>query len=127
MSKLSDDEKLLCTPVIDYLFELGYTMKKRKKNSFIIEFNYTKVFQDAVNHRCKAWVERGQQWQPMESACCAMCKGKPRFYHYTREDGTSFDGCGGYTKLVPGVTSKDVPEILRLIKEQDEYFNEMFA
>jgi len=144
--------------VINYLLELDYKAKRRKKSTFTIEFEkygrvivkleygkqyitdqaphlsfwlrfsasdqYTKIFQDAVNHRPKAWIERGKEWQP--GGCgCGLCKGKPRFYHYTREDGTSFDGCGGYTKRVPGVTSGDVPEILRMIKEQDAHFAEM--
>ena len=158
MLKLNDDEKLLCTSVIDYLLELGYTAKKRKKSVFTIEFekygriiakmehgvqyktdpapylrfslrfsacdHYSKVFQDAVNRRPRAWIERGQYWQPRE-CYCGVCKGKPRFYHYTRDDGTTFDDCGGYTKQVPGVTSGDVPEILRMIKEQDAHFHEM--
>ena len=87
---------------------------------------YSKVFQDAVNHRPKAWVERGREWEPKDCSC-GLCKGKPRFYHYIREDGTSFDDCGGYTKRIPGITSGDVPEILRMIKEQDEHFHEMSA
>lgn len=49
------------------------------------------------------------------------------FYRYTREDGTSFDSCGGYTKHIPGITSGDVPEILKMIKEQDKYFEEMLG
>ena len=160
ISKLNADEKLLCEQVINYLLELGYTVKRRKEATFTIEFEkygrvivklkhgkqyitdpaphltfwlrfsasdqYTKVFQDAVNHRSKAWIERGQEWQP-RNCCCGLCKGKPRFYHYTREDGTTFDDCGGYTKRIPGVTSGDVPEILRMIKEQDEHFEEMLA
>ena len=160
LSKLTDDEKLLCEPVIEYLLELGYTVKRRKKSTFTIEFEkyghviiklehgkkyitdpaailhfwmrfsacdeYTQVFQDAVNRRAEAWIKRGQQWQPI-SKCCGGCRGKQRFYHYINEDGARFDGCGGYTKWVPGVTSKDVPEILRMIKEQDAHFTEMFA
>ena len=38
ISKLNDDEKLLCEPVINYLLELGYKAKRRKKSTFIIEF-----------------------------------------------------------------------------------------
>jgi len=160
ISKLDEDEKLLCEPIINYLLELGYKVKRRKKSTFIIEFekygrvivklehgkanmremathlmfwmrfsasnNYTKVFQDAVNRRSDAWVKRNQHWQPI-TKCCNMCNGKPRYYHHTTEDGTKFDFCGGFTKYVPGVTSKDVPEILRMIKEQDDHFVEMFA
>lgn len=147
--------------MINYLLELGYRVKKRKKATFSIEFKkygrmivklehgkqyitdsmpyfsfwlrfsasdeYSKVFQDAVNNRSKAWIKRDQYWQPKDDDCCELCKGKPRFYRYTREDGTSFEGCGGYTKRVHGVTLDDVPEILRMIKEQDEHFEEMFA
>ena len=160
ISMLNDDEKLLCEPVIKYLTELGYTVKRRKKCTFMIEFEkygrviskleygkynmadpsphlmfwlrfsasdkYSKVFQDAVNRRPEAWIKRGQQW-PQKFTCCKSCKNNPRFYHYTNEDGTQFDGCGGYTKWVPGLTSKDVPEILRMIEEQDIHFSETFT
>ena len=57
--------------------------------------------------------------------CCGLCKGNPQLYHYTRDDGTSFEGCGGYAKHVHGVTYNNVPEILQMIKVQDNYFNEM--
>lgn len=161
MWKIDEDEKLLCKPVIDYLLELGYSVKKRKKSTFTIEFEkygrviaklehgkvyktdsaphlsfwlrfsasnqYTKVFQDAVNHRPEAWVKRGQYHQPKNFDCCGLCKGKPKFYHYISEDGTQFDGCGGYTKRIHDAASKDVPDILRMIKEQDEHFKEMFT
>lgn len=80
-----------------------------------------------MNRRPEAWVKRDQYWRPMAGDCCGLCKGKPRFYHYIAEDGTQFDGCGGYTKQVAGVTSKDVPEILKMIKEQDAHFIEMLG
>ena len=163
MHKLNEDERLLCEPVINYLLELGYNVKKRKKSTFTIEFenygrvivkleygkmwmnepvphlmfwmrfsasdNYSQIFQDAVNRRPEAWIKRNQHWQPINAEQCKSCHchGKPRFYHYTAEDGTKFDGCGGYTKYVPGATSKDIPEILQMIKEQDEYFKVVFA
>lgn len=88
---------------------------------------YTKIFQDAVNQRPEAWIKRGEHWKPQEGGCCGTCRGKPRFYHYTNEEGTSFDNCGGFTKRVPGVTHEDVPDILRMIKVQDEHFIEMLA
>ena len=87
---------------------------------------YTQVFHDAVNRRSEAWVKRGQYWQPT-TKCCAACRGIPRFYRHTADDGNSFDFCGGFTKYVPGVTSNDVPEILRMIKKQDEHFTDIFA
>jgi len=162
MSKLNDDEKLVCGPVIDHLLELGYTVKKCKKSTFTIKFEkcgraivklehgkqyktdlephlsfwlrfsasnqYPQKFQDAVDRRSPAWVKRGQHWQPQNpESCCGLCKGKPRFYHYTAEDGSMFESCGGYTKRVPGVTVEDVPEILRMIKVQDAHFAEMLA
>ena len=154
LSRLSCDEVLLCEPVIKKLLEIGYIPVRHKKSTFVIKFDklgrtiaklevghdsklsfwlrfsassqYSKTFQDAVNHRNKAWILRGQDWQPIDiESCCGLCKGNPQLYHYVRNDGTSFEGCGGYTKHVHGVTYNDVPEILQMIKEQDNYFNEM--
>ena len=157
--KLTDDEQSLCEPVIGLLLELGYTVKRRKKSTFTVEFerfgrmivklehgkaymtdptphlmfwlrfsacdDYPKVFQDAVDHRPEAWVKRGQHWTPKTFDCCGLCRGKPRFYRHTAEDGSRFDFCGGFTKWVPGVTAQDVPDILRMIREQDAHFADM--
>ena len=134
--------------------KLGISQKDTKKSTFVIKFDkcgrtiakfevghdgklsfwlrfsasnqYSKTFQDAVNHRNKAWILRGQDWQPINiESCCGLCKGIPQLYHYTRDDGTFFEECGGYAKRVHGVTYNDVPEILQMIKEQDNYFCKM--
>ena len=159
MTKLNNNEMLLCKPIINYLLGLQYKVKKRKKSTFVIEFEkygriivklehgktnktdpapylkfylrfsasnkYTKLFQEAVNRRPEAWIKRNQYWQPKDHDCCGLCHGKPRFYHYISENGTRFDGCGGYTKWVPDVSLKNVPEILKMIREQDVHFQEI--
>ena len=152
LTQLNDNEASFCKPIISNLLDLGYTPRKHKKSTFVIEFEkygrimtkmevsrekglifwlrfsagaeYSQIFQDAVKRRPEAWVKRNQEWENHDvQKCCGLCKGNPRFYHHINDNGNIIKRCGGYTIAVPGVTSKDVPEILRLIKEQDEYFN----
>lgn len=151
LSLMNDDDISLCKPVIDSLLNLGYVPKKHKKSTFVVEFEmygriivkieinhqgvlvfwlrfsasaeYSQIFQDAVKRRPEAWIKRNQDWENQDlQKCCGLCKGNPRFYHHINDNGNKIERCGGYTIAVPGVTVDDVPEILRLIKEQDDYF-----
>ena len=156
LSQLHDEEKALCEPLIRYLLELGYTPKKHKKSTFAVEFEkngriiakmettghgrllvwlrfsasdtYSKVFHDAVKRRPEAWIKRNQEWVEHDvKNCCGLCKGWPRLYHHINDDGSRINRCGGYTIMIQGLAFADVPEALRLIKEQDEYFTELLA
>lgn len=89
---------------------------------------YSRIFMDAVQSRPEAWIKRNQYHVNHDiKNCCGFCKGKPRFYHFFDADGSKIVLCGGYTKPVPNVRIDTVPEILRLIKEQDEYFNNILG
>ncbi|MCL2774631.1 MAG: hypothetical protein FWD71_14990 [Oscillospiraceae bacterium] len=151
MSKLNDDEKLVYTPVIAYLTELGYTPRTNKKRNFVVEYakkgkaiskmeinngrlmfwlrfsgckEYSRIFQDAVKRHKKSWAKGGQALGSLDiSKCCGCCKSENRYYHFTDEKGEKINRCGVENLLIEGITSDDVPEILRLMKEQDEYFN----
>ncbi len=156
LARLDAGDTALCRPVIDRLLDLGYTPKKHKKNSFVVAFekygkiiakmevgsgkelllwlrfsaaeDYSPVFQKAVKRRPEAWVKRGQDWVNHDATkCCGLCRGNPRFYHHINESGSVVQRCGGYTVPVPGLAAQDVPEILRLIREQDKYFAELNA
>jgi len=154
LAQMSGGESALCAPVIDGLLELGYVPKKHKKSAFAVEFekhgriiakmeispekglifwlrfsageSYSQIFEDAVKRRPEAWVKRDQQWVSQDvSKCCGLCKGNPRFYHHINGEGVRIDRCGGYTLPVPGVTAADLPELLRLIGEQDDFFEKL--
>lgn len=151
LGQMSDDESSLCKPIIQWLLDLGYTPGKHKKSTFVVAFekhgriiakmevnhqkklvfwlrfsacsHYSQVFQDAVKRRPDAWIKRNQEWVNHDiSRCCGLCKGNPRFYHHINDDGSRIDRCGGYTLIVPGISHAHLPEILQLIKEQDDYF-----
>lgn len=155
ISQLTNDEKKLCEPIINYLVELGYTPKKHKKSSFAIEFeksgriiakmetggnpkhltfwlrfsackDYSKIFEDAVARRPDAWIKRNQKHvnHNIEN-CCNNCKGNPRFYHFINSNGDKIERCGGFTLPISGVTYNELPELLKLIKEQDAYFTDI--
>jgi hypothetical protein len=38
LSSINEEEKIFCEPIIEYLVELGYIPKKRKKSSFLLDF-----------------------------------------------------------------------------------------
>lgn len=156
LAKLNEEDKLLCEPVINALLALDYEPKKHKKSTFVVKFekygrtivklevghdgflkfhmrysactSYPEIFVKAAMQRNAAWVKRGQYWEPHDlNQCCGLCKGNPRLYHVVQDNGTEVDTCGGFTKHIQGVTYHDVPDIIRMIKEQDQYFTETFA
>lgn len=59
--------------------------------------------------------------------CCGICRGSPRLYSHTWEDGTTDSWCGGFTMRFTDLTAGDVPEIRRHIKNQDDFFVETFS
>ena len=156
LSKLNDEDKLLCEPVINELLALDYIPKRHKKSNFVVKFEkygriiiklevghdgllkfhmrysactaYPEIFIKSAMQRNAAWVKRGQYWDNHDpNHCCGLCKGNPRLYHVVQDNGTEVDTCGGFTKHIQGVTYHDVPDILRMIKEQDKYFTETFS
>lgn len=151
LAKLSEDEKNLAGLLITRLVELGYTPRRHRKSTFVVEFekggriivklevtldghlkfwmrysactSYPELFAAAASQRSAAWVKRGQYWENHDVRnCCGLCKGHPRLYHVVQDNGTQVDTCGGFTKLVPGVTYRDLPDILRMLHQQDGYF-----
>ena len=154
IDQLNEEDRLFCRPVINRLLELGYTPKKHKKSTFTVSFEkngriiskmevgrnqrlifwlrfsanekYSPRFEEAVKRRPEAWIKRGQQYENHNvSNCCGLCKGKPQLYHHIDSEGVRVERCGGYTIMVPGVSVQDVPETLRLIENQDRYFENL--
>ncbi|MCL1827364.1 MAG: hypothetical protein FWG20_04910, partial [Candidatus Cloacimonetes bacterium] len=149
---LSETEANLCVPVIDYLLELGYTLHrtKEKKIEFrkfgynilkieqhsvlygkatpklVVSFrfsaceSYSKVFQEAISRKTVAMLKSGGEYKSLEK-CCGFCK-VPRRYKYYDEHGNAIYRCGISVHDIRDLTIDDLPELLDLIKEQDEYF-----
>lgn len=143
-------------PITERLIEMGYKPARRKKSTYMVEFekygkiiskmelsnefgplfwfrfsgckSYPPLFHQALRRRPVAWVKRGQDWQNHDkSKCCGLCRSEPRFYRHMNNSGEEIERCSGYTVAVPGVTVEDVPDILRMIDEQDEYFKAVFG
>ena len=85
---------------------------------------YPKKFREAAERRPEAWIKRNQYYKNHNiEKCCGLCKGSPRFYYINNDDHTKTIRCGGYTIQIPGITSDDISDTLKLIKEQDIYFS----
>lgn len=153
-NRLSEDDQALCRPVAALLDELGYAPQRRKKSTFMIEFQkrgrliakmeidsdgrlrfhlrfsasetYSPLFERALARRPQAWIRRGQQYLSHDiKNCCGMCKGNPRFYAFTNDQGQRILRCGGYTVWIPDIGAGELSEVLSLIKTQDKYFEEL--
>ena len=87
---------------------------------------YPALFHDALQRRPEAWVKRGKDWENYDkTACCGLCKGRPRYYRHANAAGKTIERCGGYTVPIPGASLRDVPEICAMIDRQDRYFAEL--
>jgi len=88
-------------------------------------------FQEPIMKMSKAHEEKhgermgefGERYQH-----CGKCKDDPRLYTYVWPDGTKDSWCGGYTLMsFRNLTTEDVSEIFRHIKNQDEYYNNLLG
>lgn len=156
LSKLKEEDRLFCEPVIEELLKLQYVPKKHKKRNFAIEFekygriimkfeveddglfkfhmrysacvSYPERFVQAAMCRPAAWVKRGQYYENHDIRnCCGQCNNNPRLYHVVQDNGTVVDTCGGFTKYIPGISAGDVADVVGMLREEDAYFNETFA
>lgn len=59
--------------------------------------------------------------------CCGSCRGDSRFYEYVWPDGTKDRWCGASAMPLTDLTAEDVPEIKKHIKNQDVFFEGLFA
>ncbi|MCL1827540.1 MAG: hypothetical protein FWG20_05795 [Candidatus Cloacimonetes bacterium] len=149
---LNEDDFDIYKPVLDYLLELGYLPHKTKEKKLefrkfgytilkivcescvkrktgtevMISFRfsackeYSQVFQEAISKRTVAMIKRDEYYKSLEK-CCGFCK-MPRLYKYLDEKGNTIYRCGLTTKDIWNITALHIPELLNLIKEQDEYF-----
>jgi hypothetical protein len=149
---LNEDDFDIYKPVLDYLLELGYSPHKTKEKKLEFrKFGYTilkivcesgvkrktgtevmislrfsackdysKIFQDAISKRTVAMVKKDEHYKSLEK-CCGFCK-MPRLYKFTDEKGNTIYRCGLTTQDIRNITDLHIQELLRLIKEQDEYF-----
>ncbi len=54
--------------------------------------------------------------------CGTACTGGNMGYYWKFENGREIFRCGAYPILIPNITANDVPEVKRLLTEQDRYF-----
>jgi hypothetical protein len=148
MEKISNEEKAVLTPIMDYLIELDYTLVKKGTKDSVLSFS-SLAHNKAIARfgvreessipffglRFSACTEYSEKFanvirERIESSnsrlakckSCRFCKGDKYVYTYTYPDGTTGASCGTFLLDIPDVTIDDVSEIKRLIKEQHEYF-----
>ena len=150
MDMISEEEKSVYKPIMDYLIELDYTPVKKRTKGFILSF--TNLAHNRVMARfgisegstcsffglrfsaCTAYSdkfaniirERIESKNNRLAKCksCGYCKGDKFVYTYTFQNGETKAACGAFMLDVPLVTADDIPEIKKLIKEQHHYFME---
>lgn len=149
LSLLGDEIRPLYQEIIMYLSELGYNPKKEglrisfkhdlhnkqmakmgmargKKSSpiFMLRFSacgeYSQKFAEIVR---EAAVKYPDDARNCVTGGCDYCAGEPdtHIYTYTFPDGERKYHCGSYALEIPDITSDDVEEIKKLIKEEHVY------
>ncbi|MCL2064152.1 MAG: hypothetical protein FWG98_07250 [Candidatus Cloacimonetes bacterium] len=150
ISQLSNDAKQIYEPVVEHLLKLGYVPKKVRENiafthpvlnKYMVKMgikkgkhpvpflalrfsacrDYSQRFADIV----KSPISKYPHKIPgcLENKC-SWCLGEPEshIYSYTFPDSETKYHCGAYVPEIPNISLDDVPEILKLITEQDKYF-----
>ena len=96
ISKMSDDDKLIYRPIVEYVLELGYTPKPVKTAGSIsdeLAFSKSKVKRTLL-----------------------------RMNPNHKGTGKTVFRCGGELIRIPAISAEDVDEVKMLMKTQDEFW-----
>lgn len=149
LAMLDDEIRLLYRDVIMYLSELGYNPSKEKSNiSFKHDLHNKQIAKIGVKKNkeqapffalrfsaCRDYSQRFYnivaenitRYPTRTARCvnndCNFCGGEANTHVYTciLPDGESKTHCGAYAIEIPDITSGDIGEIKKLIKEEHEY------
>lgn len=149
LSMLNDEKRLIYQDILMYLNELAYYPSKEKSNIsfkhdlhnkqiakigikknneqspfFALRFSACKhcsqKFSDLVNENIIKYPSRTGR---CINNGCNYCAGKAdtHVYTYILPDGERKTHCGAYAIEIPNISSNEIEEIKRLIKEEHEY------
>jgi len=148
LSMIDDDKKLIYSPILSYLIELGYKPQRQKTQDYVIAFKHTlhgkQIAKIGIHQkertvffalRFSACVKYSQkfsdvirdmvlssnQFIPM-CDICKLCKGDKHVYTHELPGGEKVSRCGAYAYEIPDITVEDISEIKRLLNEQHAYF-----
>lgn len=149
LSMLGDEARPLYQDVIMYLSELGYNPNKEKSNiSFKHDLHNKQIAKIGVKRNkehspffalrfsaCRGYSQKFigivteyiTKYPTRAARCinngCNFCSGEANthVYTYIHPDGESKTHCGAYSVEIPNITSDDIGEIKKLIKEEHEY------
>jgi ferredoxin-like protein FixX len=145
-NSLNDEDRKMYSKIANFAYELGYKAKRAKtkdinyvftsskikkhllkfsfkdgkpnlKIKFYASKNYSNIFNDSVR-------EVIEEFNFKYTGCykCGKCKVTPTGYIYEYPDGKRYFRCGSELIELPSIDESIVPEILRLLKTQHEYY-----
>ncbi|MGZ9584008.1 hypothetical protein [Paenibacillus marinisediminis] len=143
---LSDEEKMLYSEIANQAEKLGYKPKKAKTQALNFVFNSNKT----KKHIMKFSIEKGtpvlkmkfyastnssyifqesvrttiEEYNYKYTGCynCGKCTDKLEGYEYKYADGRKYFRCGSELISLPPVTHNELPEILKLLHTQHQYY-----
>ncbi|MEG0775347.1 hypothetical protein [Clostridium sp.] len=146
LNSLNDVDKKIYSEIAIFTYELGYKAKRAKtkdinyvftssktkkhllkfsykdnkpqlKMKFYASQDYSRIFHDSVKNVI-------EEYDFKYTGCynCGKCNESPIGYIHEYPDGKRYFRCGNELIDILAITKEHVPEILRLIKTQHEYY-----
>ena len=149
LNELDSETNPLYSDIIRYLSELGYNPVKQKSSIsfkhdlhnkqiakigrakthfFSLRFSACRGYSQRIADIVSAAITKvtaSNQYRLARclTAECNYCQGEAHTHVYTHTypGGETKTSCGAYAIKIPNITSDDIPEIKKLIKEQHDY------
>ncbi|WP_379135735.1 hypothetical protein [Paenibacillus sp. sgz500958] len=146
-----EEDKALFSEIADFAYQLGYKPKRAKTQSVNIVFTNNRT----KKHLLKFSIEHGKPYLKMKfyatagysplfqeairavieeynykyTGCyqCGKCADELQGYHYSYPDGREFFRCGSELISLPVISREDVPEILKLLHSQHQFYIGMLS
>ena len=101
------------------------TWTKDHSPYFALRFSACKGYSQKIENIVRAYIEKNPDrlFPHCEDGKCVFRADGDRtpFYEYAYPDGEVKSFCGGFALVIPDITSDDIDEIKRLIREEHEY------
>lgn len=146
LNSLNDKDRKIYSEIANFVYELGYKAKRAKTKDINYVFTNSKIkkhllkfsFKDGKpNLKIKFYASKNysnffrdsvrkviEEFNFKYTGCykCGKCKETPSGYIYEYPDGKRYFRCGSELIELPSIEASIVPEILRLLKTQHEYY-----